>query len=102
MAQIDEPTNAHGGWWIQAGSMTQTVVFLVIIAAAWFMLKELAALLRPLLMAILFCYALLPLHSRLRRDRSEIMTIVIMACVAMAATIASDFSVYGKSGVDER
>ncbi len=96
MAQTDATSpSPSSSWWIQAGSMTQTALFLVIIAASWFMLKELANLLRPLLMAILFCYVVMPMHSRIRRDRSEIMTIVIMACIAMALAIGLGFLVYG-------
>ena len=59
------------------------------------MLKELAVLLRPLLMAILLCYAILPMHSRIRRDHSEFKTLSIMVGGALVLMIGLGFLVYG-------
>jgi AI-2 transport protein TqsA len=40
---------------------------LLALAAAWFLLNELAALLRPLFLAVLLAYVILPMHQRLRQ-----------------------------------
>jgi AI-2 transport protein TqsA len=41
--------------------------WLVIAAASWYLLKEFATLLRPLLLAVFLCYVILPVHLRLRQ-----------------------------------
>src|SRR5688572_16727964 len=71
-------------WWSNAGTLPQIAVFAVICAASWFLLKELAVLLRPLLLAILLCYVILPLHKRIHQGRSETTTIIIMAVGVLA------------------
>ena len=38
---------------------------LIVAAAGWYLLKELALLLRPLLMAVLLCYVIFPIHRAL-------------------------------------
>ena len=95
MGQVDEKPKPAAGWWIQAGTLTQIAVVVVIVTGAWFMLKELAVLLRPLLLAILLCYAVLPMHSRIRRDRSEFRTLLIMVGGALIVVVALGFLVYG-------
>ncbi len=75
--------------------MTQVAIFLVIAAASWFMLKELAVLLRPLLMAALICYLVLPMHSRLQKQHSEPKTIAIMTAGGLLITGGLGLIVYG-------
>src|SRR5687768_11576034 len=82
-------------WWHDAGTLPQIAVFLVIIAASWFMLKELAVLLRPLLLAILLCYVILPLHKRIHQGRSEIKTIVLMTGGVLVVCTILGIIVYG-------
>ncbi len=94
MGQVDEKPKP-AAWWLQAGTMTQAAVFVVVVAGTWFMLKELAVLLRPLLLAVMLCYAVLPMHSRIRRDRSEFRTLVIMVGGTLVVTIVMGFLVYG-------
>lgn len=85
----------QSGWWVQAGTLTRVAVFVVIAAGSWFMLKELAPLLRPLLLAILLCYVILPMHSRLRQERSELKTITIMVGGGLALLVGGSILVYG-------
>ncbi len=94
MGQPSEPKSFRD-WWSNAGTLPQIAVFLVIIAASWFMLKELAVLLRPLLLAILLCYVILPLHKRIHEGRSETTTIVIMAGSVLALGAVVGILVYG-------
>lgn len=94
MAQQDQRTTSTD-WWRDAGTLPQVAVFLVIIAASWFMLKELAVLLRPLLLAILLCYVILPLHKRLHQGRSELKTIVMMTGGVLVICTILGILVYG-------
>lgn len=88
-------TKADNSWWTQAGPVTQLAVFVVVIAGSWFMLKELAILLRPLLLAIMLCYVILPVHSRLRKSQSELITVFIMVGGASALALGIGLLVYG-------
>jgi AI-2 transport protein TqsA len=74
---------------------------LVIAAASWFLLKELASLLRPLFLAIFLAYIILPIQSRLRENgrglvfRSAVVVAVLSAVVVFATLIYAsivDFS----------
>jgi AI-2 transport protein TqsA len=94
-SQNGESQTSASGWWIEAGAMTRIAVFVVVASGIWFMLKELAPLLRPLLLAILLCYVILPMHSRIRRDRSEFKTIAIMTGAALALVIGLGVLVTG-------
>ena len=95
MPQSNESTPAASRWWAQIGTVTQIAVFMIIIATSWYMLKELATLLRPLAMAVLLCYVLLPVHSRLRQDRSNFTAIMLMTGGALAIFAALGVIVYG-------
>ena len=75
--------------------MTQVAIFLVIAAVSWFLLKELAVLLRPLLMAALICYLVLPMHSRLQKQHSEPKVIAIMAVGGLLITGGLALIFYG-------
>jgi AI-2 transport protein TqsA len=94
MTQPSESRHARD-WWHDAGTLPRIAVFLVIIAASWFMLKELAVLLRPLLLAILFCYVILPLHKRIHKGRSETATIALMAGGVLGVCAVLGILVYG-------
>jgi AI-2 transport protein TqsA len=88
-------TKSPGGWWAEAGTLPRLAVFLIIFAASWFMLKELAALLRPLLMATLLCYIILPIHQKLHKSHSQIKTISIMAIGGLAILVLLGVLIYG-------
>ena len=94
MTQPSDSKNSRD-WWSDAGTLPQIAVFMVIAAASWFMLKELAVLLRPLLLAILLCYVILPLHKRIHQGRSETKTIALMAGGVLAIGSILGILVYG-------
>src|SRR3954453_17159060 len=48
-------------------SLYSLAACLVIAATSWFLLKELAPLLRPLVLAVFLAYIVVPVHQRLRR-----------------------------------
>jgi AI-2 transport protein TqsA len=51
---------------------------LVIAATSWYLLKEFAALLRPLFLAVFLCYVILPIHQRLKQAIPGIVSMVVM------------------------
>jgi AI-2 transport protein TqsA len=53
-------------------------------AAGLFLLRELAPLLRPLVLAVFLAYIVLPIHSRLRKHVSATISIVLIAGVSVA------------------
>jgi AI-2 transport protein TqsA len=53
-------------WTDRLGLITVALI-LVIAASGWYLLKELAPVLRPLLLAFFLCYVILPSHYRLSR-----------------------------------
>jgi AI-2 transport protein TqsA len=65
-------------------TLTTIALCLVIAATSWFLLKELAALLRPLLLAVFLAYVILPIHHRLRQRMSNPTSILVMAGGTMA------------------
>jgi AI-2 transport protein TqsA len=64
---------------------------LVIAATAWYLLKELAPVLRPLLLAVFLAYVILPVQAGLARRTSRVAGFVLLglavagACVLIAA-----------------
>jgi AI-2 transport protein TqsA len=68
--------------------------YLVIAACAWYLLKELAPVLRPLLVAVFLAYIILPVQAGLARRTSRIFGFVLLglavagACALVAALAA--------------
>src|SRR5438094_8310198 len=48
--------------WIEPAGAWAVMRWLVVAATAWFLLKELAPILRPLLLAVFLAYVILPIH----------------------------------------
>ena len=75
----EQPRQSGLRFWNDAGTLTQVAIVLVILTAGLFLLRELAPLLRPLLLAGLLCYIILPIHSKLLLWRkSEFATVSIL------------------------
>jgi AI-2 transport protein TqsA len=64
-----------------------TAACLVIAAASWYLLRALADVLRPLFLAVLVCYALVPLHGYLKRWLPGMASVALLA-VAAAGLLA--------------
>jgi AI-2 transport protein TqsA len=58
---------------------TTVAAILVIAATSWYLLHELAPLLRPLLLAVFLCYIIVPTHLRLRRYLTTAASIALLA-----------------------
>lgn len=64
-----ESTKKPPASWNDSGKLSMAAHVIVILAGTWWMLGQLALVLRPLLIAIFLCYVLLPTYTRLRRNR---------------------------------
>ena len=76
-------------------TLTTVALCLVVAAAAWFLLRELAALLRPLLLAVFLCYVIIPMHHRLTQRVPKAFSIVVMAGVSVGLLLLLSLMVYG-------
>ncbi len=63
-------------------------------AAAWFLLQQLAPILRPLLIAVFLAYTLMPYHSRLRNQIGSPASIAVLASVSAAVLVVLGVVVY--------
>jgi AI-2 transport protein TqsA len=64
-----------------------TALCLVIAAGAWYLLKEFAPVLRPLLLAVFLCYIILPAHHRVRQRFPGSGAIFVLAGAAACALL---------------
>lgn len=66
----------------RAGQDTTTLVTvamcLVSAATAWYLLKEFATILRPLLFAVFLCYVIIPIHLQLKQRVSGILSMILI------------------------
>ncbi|HEX4589020.1 MAG TPA: AI-2E family transporter, partial [Gemmataceae bacterium] len=75
-------------------TLTTVATYLVIAAAAWYLLKELAPVLRPLLLAVFLAYIILPVQAGLARKTSRVTGFILLglavagACAVIAALTA--------------
>ena len=69
-------------------ALVSIAAIMVIAALGWFLLKELASVLRPLLMAVILAYVLMPYHSRLRKHVSAPISLVLLASFTVGLLIA--------------
>lgn len=63
---------------------------LLIAALSWYLLKEFATLLRPLLLAVFLCYVIFPTHRRLTQRISDLASMILLAiaCVGLLVVMA--------------
>lgn len=69
-------------------------VYLVIAATAWYLLKELGSVFRPLLLAVFLTYIIMPVQASLARKTSRVigfilLGLLIVAVCAVVATLAA-------------
>ena len=63
-------------------------------AAAWYLLAQLAPILRPLLIAVFLAYVLMPYHSRLRKRIGSTASIGVLVGVTAGGLVALAFITY--------
>ena len=65
------------------------------VAGCWYLLKELAPLLRPLMLAVFLAYMILPVHRRLSRRVPATVAGLLLALLAAVAVLVGALLVYG-------
>ncbi len=60
-------------------SIPTVAIGLVIAATAWYLLRDLAIVLRPLLLAVFLCYVIVPLHLRLCQRMPTPLAVFVLA-----------------------
>jgi AI-2 transport protein TqsA len=91
---MDAPAIASESQRRPPATVVTVAAALVIAAVGWFLLRELAAVLRPLLIAVILAYVLMPYHSQLRRRVSAPVSIVLLASVTALVLVALTLAVY--------
>ena len=64
-------------------------------AGGWYLLKELAPLLRPLVLAIFLAYTILPAHGALRRRVSANLAAPLLGLLVVALVLGMAVTIYG-------
>src|SRR4051794_6379882 len=93
MSAAPEPEH-HTPRWRDPAALQTAAAVLVIAAAGWFLMLQLAPLLRPLLIAVFLAYVLMPYHSRLRRHVGSPASLGILAGLTAVVIIGLALSVY--------
>lgn len=91
---LPEPEGRSAG---ERSPLLTVALCLVSAAAGWFLLKEFAGLLRPLMLAVMLCYVILPAHLRLRRSMPGIVALVILATASVAAIYLLALLIYSSA-----
>jgi AI-2 transport protein TqsA len=84
------------GWRDQIGLAT-VAGCLVVAAAGWYLLKEFAPLLRPLLLAVFLCYVILPSHRRLTRRIPAMASLAVLAGVSVGLLVLLAWLIFGSA-----
>jgi AI-2 transport protein TqsA len=84
----------HAPRWRDPDTLRAVVFVLVGAAAGWYLMLQLAPVLRPLLIAVFLAYVLMPYHSRLRRHVGTPASITILAGSTAAALVLVAFITY--------
>jgi AI-2 transport protein TqsA len=70
--------------WKARVTLTTVTACLLIVATSWYLLKEFALLLRPLLLAVFLCYVILPLHLHVRRRVPGPAAVVLLVAASVS------------------
>jgi predicted PurR-regulated permease PerM len=80
----DAPADTPARRWMDFATLYAVAAFLVGTAAAWYLLKELAPLLRPLFLAVFLAYVIMPVRLALQRRSRGAASFVVLAIVALS------------------
>jgi AI-2 transport protein TqsA len=87
MSDAHDSSDSPVQW--RAPTAVRTVAFVLCAAAcSWYLLQELAALLRPLLIAVLLAYVVAPYHARLRSLMGTAASLGVIASAASGGLLA--------------
>ena len=99
MTEPPEPPTPHPRWRDpQTLHTLQAVASALLIAVTgWFLLQQLASILRPLLIAIFLAYVLMPYHSRWRKKVGPASSLLLLGGAAAAAVVVVGVVVYASA-----
>lgn len=80
--------------WARASTVRAAAAWVVVAAGMWWLLGELAAVLRPLLLAVFLGYVLMPYYSRLRHQMPAPVAIGLLAGLTTGVLVALALAVY--------
>src|SRR5262249_29775596 len=72
------PEKPFGRWGQDTMTLLTVALCLVSAATAWYLLKEFATFLRPLLLAVFLCFLILPVHLCLKQNVSGIISLILI------------------------
>src|SRR5262245_38204031 len=75
--------------------LQRTAMCLVITATSWFLLQQLAVLLRPLCLAIFLAYVIVPLNVGLRERVRGVTSFILLGIVAVLVLLLLFWLTYG-------
>ena len=87
------PTVAFGRRLTDSGALQAAAAAVVVVAGGWWMLGQLAAVLRPLLLAVFLAYVLMPYYGRLRKYLPTPVAIGLLAGATTAVLVGVALSV---------
>ena len=99
MTEPPEPPTPHPRWRDpQTLHTLQAVASALLIAVTgWFLLQQLASILRPLLIAIFLAYVLMPYHSRWRKKVGPASSLLLLGGATAAAVVVVGLVVYASA-----
>ncbi|HEY2786534.1 MAG TPA: AI-2E family transporter, partial [Fimbriiglobus sp.] len=84
--------------WQDPHTLRTLATILLVVALSFWLLDRLTVVLRPLLLAVLMAYVLLPYHNRLRKLVPSVVSVILIAsCVAIFVGVIG-FGVYASMG----
>jgi AI-2 transport protein TqsA len=88
------PHTPHHRRWRDLDTVRAVVFVLVGTAAGWYLMLQLASVLRPLMVAVFLAYVLMPYHARLRRHVGTPASLTILASSTAGVLIVLGFVTY--------
>jgi AI-2 transport protein TqsA len=88
--------NQSQGWQDRVNLVT-VAGCVVIAAGGWYLLKEFAPVLRPLLLAVFLCYMILPIHRRLAQRLPVLASIAVLAGTSVGILVLLALQVLGSA-----
>lgn len=92
---MSRPVDATPPGWASFAGFRTVALAVVAAAAAWWLLGELAGVLRPLLMAAFLGYVLMPYYNRLREYLPQPVAVTLLAVLTTALLGTLGVAVYG-------
>jgi AI-2 transport protein TqsA len=93
---VRSPHATHRSRWRNPDTLRTIVTILVGVAAGWYLMLQLAPVLRPLLIAVFLAYVLMPYHARLRRHVGSPASLVILAGSTASVLVVLAFVTYAR------